>query len=53
MADVLFVAIVMAFFALASLFVVACDRIIGPDELPEPLDPTADRSDRSDDEVTV
>ena len=32
MADVLFVAVVVAFFALAAAFVVACDRIIGPDE---------------------
>jgi hypothetical protein len=32
MQDVLFVAVVLAFFAIAMLFVVACDRIIGPDE---------------------
>jgi hypothetical protein len=30
--DFTFVAIMIAFFALAALFVVACDRIIGPDE---------------------
>jgi hypothetical protein len=30
MADVLFVAMIVAFFALAGLLVVACDRIIGP-----------------------
>lgn len=41
MADVLFVAVVVAFFALATAFVVACDRIIGPDELPD-ADPVAD-----------
>ena len=35
MADALFVVVVVAFFALAAAFVVACDRIIGPDELPE------------------
>lgn len=35
MADVLFVVVVVAFFALAAAFVVACDRIIGPDELPD------------------
>ena len=33
--DVLFVAVVVAFFALAAVFVVACDRIIGPDEIAE------------------
>lgn len=31
MADVTFVAILTAFFALAVLFVKACERIIGPD----------------------
>lgn len=35
MADVLFVLVVVAFFALAAAFVVACDRIIGPDALPD------------------
>jgi hypothetical protein len=32
MNDFAFVAIVLVFFALAALFVVACDRIIGTDE---------------------
>ena len=32
MTDVLMVAIVVAFFALAVLLVHACDRIIGPDD---------------------
>jgi len=32
MADVLFIAILLALVALAVLFVAACDRIIGPDE---------------------
>jgi hypothetical protein len=32
MNDFAFVAIMVAFFALAALFVVACDRIIGTDE---------------------
>ena len=32
MNDFAFVAIILAFFALAALFVVACDRIIGEDE---------------------
>lgn len=50
MADVVFVAVVVVFFALAALFVVACDRIVGPDELPSGADPSGDRSD---DEVTV
>ena len=31
MADVAFVAILIAFFALAVVLVKACDRIIGPD----------------------
>jgi len=30
--DLLFVAIMLAFFSLAALFVRACDRIIGPDQ---------------------
>jgi hypothetical protein len=32
MNDFAFVAIILAFFVVASLFVVACDRIIGADE---------------------
>jgi hypothetical protein len=32
MNDFLFLAIIIVFFALAALFVKACDRIIGPDE---------------------
>ena len=44
MADVLFVVVVAAFFALTAAFVVACDRIIGPDELPEATDVASDRS---------
>ena len=31
MADVLFVALLVAFFAIAVVFVHACERIIGPD----------------------
>jgi hypothetical protein len=34
MADVLFVALTIAFFALAAAFVHACDRIVGTDEAP-------------------
>jgi len=30
--DVTYLAIIIAFFALAALFVVACDRLIGSDE---------------------
>jgi hypothetical protein len=32
MADLLFVAVIIAFFAVCLLLVKACDRIIGPDE---------------------
>jgi hypothetical protein len=32
MADLIFVAVIIAFFTVAALFVVACDRIIGADE---------------------
>ena len=32
MNDFAFVAIILAFFAVAALFVVACDRIIGKDD---------------------
>ena len=32
MADLLFVAVTIAFFGLCVLLVKACDRIIGPDE---------------------
>ena len=32
MADVAFVLVIIAFFALAALFVTVCDRVIGPDE---------------------
>ena len=34
MADLIFVALVVAFFGLAVLLVQACDRIIGPDPAP-------------------
>jgi hypothetical protein len=32
MADLIFVAVTVAFFAICVLYVRACDRIIGPDE---------------------
>jgi hypothetical protein len=38
MADLIFVVVIFAFFALAVLLVGACDRIIGPD--PAPADAT-------------
>jgi len=34
MADLIFVAVILAFFGLAVLLVQACDRIIGPDPVP-------------------
>jgi len=37
-ADLIYLAVITAFFALAGLFVVACDRIIGPDELTAPVE---------------
>ena len=33
MADVIFVAAIIAFFALSALYVTWCDRIVGSDEL--------------------
>jgi hypothetical protein len=48
MSDLIFVAALFAFFALAALFVKACDLIIGPDEealaqrVTETLDPEPD-----------
>ncbi len=44
MADVLFVVVVVGFFALTAAFVVACDRIIGPDDLPDPAAPAEDEA---------
>ena len=49
MQDLIYVAVMVAFFVVAGLFVVACDKIIGSDEVslaqgqpasgePEPLD---------------
>jgi len=40
--DVLFLAILVAFFALAVLFVKACERIVGPDTEVAPADETSD-----------
>ncbi len=46
MADLIYIAVMIGFFALAVLFVVACDHIVGPDELAadlsgEPADETS------------
>ena len=46
MTDVLFLAVLVAFFAVAVVFVRACERIIGPDlETDTPVDETG--SDRA------
>ena len=33
MADLVFMLLLVVFFTLAGLFVIACDKIIGPDEV--------------------
>jgi hypothetical protein len=38
--DVLFLAILVAFFAIAVLFVKACEKIVGPDTEAAPADET-------------
>lgn len=40
MADIIFIAVALAFFALCALYVHWCDRIIGPDvsSVAQPLD---------------
>ena len=47
MADLIYVAVLVAFFALAALFVRACDHIIGADDTAA----TGSREPASDDEV--
>jgi hypothetical protein len=42
MADIVFVAIGLAFFALCVLYVRWCDNIMGPDEVVRPADAAAD-----------
>jgi hypothetical protein len=37
MADVIFVGVIGAFFALCVAYIRWCDRVIGPDELPAPV----------------
>ncbi len=51
MADIVYLAVIVAFFALCVAFVRACDRIIGPDEL-APLIP-ADGDDAGASEVAA
>ena len=40
--DVIFLAIIVAFFAVAVLFVKACERIVGPDTEAAPADEEVD-----------
>ena len=45
MSDVIFVAVLLAFFVLCTLYVQLCDRIVGPDDLAiagRGTDPTLD-----------
>ena len=44
MTDVLFLAILVAFFAVAVLFVKACERIVGPDTEAVPADEVVDET---------
>ncbi len=47
MADLVYLAVIVAFFAVAALFVGACDRIIGADDASatdEPRDLTEERA---------
>jgi hypothetical protein len=46
-ADVIYVAVIVAFFALAALFVVACDRIIGAEEAQSAGAVSSEADDRS------
>ena len=39
--DVAFIALTIVFFVLAGLLTVACDRIIGPDPVEEPVEDEA------------
>ncbi len=51
MADIVFLAVLVAFFAIAVLFVAACDRIIGSDEEafagPDTVEPSAADQERA------
>ena len=44
MADVIFVAVLIAFFMLAALYVTWCDHIIGPDDFKPEADVAGDDS---------
>ncbi len=50
MQDLIYLAIVIAFFALMALFTVACDRIIGPDDVSLEM---VDETDEPDDELVA
>jgi hypothetical protein len=42
MADLIYVAVLISFFALAALFVRACDHIVGPDDEAPTVAPSDD-----------
>lgn len=42
MGDLIFLAVILAFFGVATLLVQACDRIIGPDPTETPADDEVD-----------
>ena len=46
MADIIFIAILIAFFALSVVFVRACDRIIGADTASDAANDHVDTADR-------
>ena len=46
MADLAFLALLVAFFAVAVVFVRACDHIIGPDAVVTPVEPPEAAHDR-------
>ncbi len=50
MADIVFVVVTIAFFALCAAFVVGCDKLIGPDDeyLRTDLDDSGDDNEPSD-----
>jgi len=41
MSDVIFIAVVLAFFALTALYVRLCDNMLGPDEMTTDTEPEA------------
>lgn len=44
MRDIVYLALVVGFFALAALVVAACDRIVGPDPVDHDADPAGSRA---------